>query len=46
MYIRVTSRDNVTLHFSCSRESHKINVGTLPGAQSPSGLGSDQMVSV
>lgn len=43
MYVRVTSRDNVTLHFSCSRESHKINVGTFPGAHSPSSLGPDQM---
>nr|XP_039260147.1 uncharacterized protein LOC120336523 isoform X2 [Styela clava] len=43
MYVRVLSRENVTLYFSCSRETHKIPVGAVPGVMSPTALTADAM---
>lgn len=43
MYVRILGRENVTLHFSCSRETHKLNVGAFPGAQPPTNLAADAL---
>lgn len=43
MYVRALSRENVTLYFSCNRETHKIQVGAVPGVTSPTNLTADTM---
>lgn len=44
MYVRVSNFDSVTLHFSCSRESMKIQVGAVAGVETPTNMSADNLV--